>query len=547
MGEVAIKPIVLIIMDGWGMAPPGPGNAIFQAQIPNFKKYYSSYPHALLEASGEAVGLPRGEVGNTEVGHFVIGGGQFIYQDLPRINISIGDGSFFQNPALLAAAEHVRKNGSQLHLMGLVGPGGVHSDLVHLMALIRFCQEQGLSGVALHAFTDGRDSPPTSSQIYLDKVQAELEKHQVGFIASVIGRYYAMDRDFRWDRTEKAYRALTEGAGNKGPDYKTIINKSYQQGKTDEFIEPAVIVDDNGQPKGLIKQGDAVIFFNFRIDRPRQLTKAFVLPDFNQQTVSGGYDPYAVKYYGKHDPDIKPPTKPFDRGPKIEQLFFVTMTEYEKNLPVDAIVMPPQVINMPLGKIYADQGKRQLRAAESEKERFVTYYFNGQNEEAFANEDRLIVPSPKIPTYDLKPEMSAVELTEAVMEKMQQVDYDLVVLNYANPDMVGHTGNIPAAVKGVETVDQCMGKLVEWVLSKGGVCLITGDHGNAEEMINLRSGEPDTEHNDSPVPFIVVAPPGIVQARMDLGEGTLADVAPTILAIAKLPQPRSMTGKNMLR
>lgn len=539
------SPIVLIILDGWGIAQPGPGNAITQANLPNFNNFLAQYPHATLIASGESVGLPRGEVGNTETGHLNIGAGQIVYQDLPRINMSIADGTFFQNPALLAAANHVRQNNSQLHLMGLVGPGGVHSNLDHLMALIKFCAEQEIKNVAVHAFTDGRDSPPTSSKIYLDKIHTQLQRTNVGYLASVMGRYYAMDRDLRWDRTEKAYQALTAGKGQTAPNHDTVISQSYSKGKTDEFIEPALITNSDGKPKALIKNNDAVIFFNFRIDRPRQLTKAFVLPEFNPQTVKPGYDPYHVKYFGKHQSNIHPLTHPFTRDSQIKNLLFVTMTEYEKDLPVNHIIIPPLTVAHPLGKIISDYGWHQLRAAESEKERFVTYYFNGQREKPFPNEQRLIIPSPSVPTYDQQAAMSAVELTDAVMEKLNTNNCQIAIVNYANADMVGHTGNLSATIKAVETVDYCLGKLIKFVLSLNGTCLITADHGNAESMINLQTGGPDTEHSDNPVPLIIVSPQKNHQ-KLNLGSGILADIAPTILRLAGIPKPKSMTGKDLL-
>lgn len=539
-----MNPHILIILDGWGIAPPGPGNAIAQANTPNMDKWLAIYPHATLTASGESVGLPRGEVGNTETGHLNIGAGQIVYQDLPRINMSIADGTFFQAPALMAAVEHVYNNQSQLHIMGLVGPGGVHSKIEHLIALIRFCKEQNISNVAVHAFTDGRDAPPTSALIYLNQIDKELHKNNIGYLASISGRYYAMDRDFRWDRTEKVYRTLTLGEGKTGPDHATIINQAYQNGQTDEFIEPTLITNQQNQPKALIKPNDAVIFFNFRIDRPRQLTKAFVLKDFNAQTVKGEFNPYDIKYFGKHEPEVDSGTPLFRRGPKIQNLLFTTMTEYEKNLPVDFVVMPPFRVTTPLGKVLADQNWKQLRAAESEKERFVTYYFNGQKEEPFTGEERLIISSPKVATYDLQPEMSAPQLTETLIHHLSAGTYQAAIINYANADMVGHTGNLTAAIKAVEALDQCLGKLVEFILSQGGCCLITADHGNAESMINLRSGQQETEHSDNPVPLIAITPKKY--NKLDLGSGILADVAPTFLGMAGLPKPASMTGKNLL-
>lgn len=537
------KPVVLIIMDGWGIAPPGPGNATSIAKTPNLTALSNSFTHTQLIAHGESVGLPKREPGNTETGHLNIGAGSIIYQDLPRINMSIADGSFFQNPALVATVEHVRKNKSALHLFGLLGGGGVHSDISHFFALIRFCHEQQLTNVFLHAFTDGRDSPPTASFTYINEIENVMSREGVGKIASVMGRYYAMDRDFRWDRTQKAYECLIEGKGRHSVSIQQAISESYAKNITDEFIEPTVIVDQSGVPVATVKDNDAVIFVNFRIDRPRQLTKAFVLPDFENRGNTIDFDPYAIKYNKKHESNEAHRPKPFTRTKILNNLFFVTMTEYEKNLPVK-IAFPPQAVENPLGRIISDHNLRQLRMSESEKERFVTYYFNGLREDPFPGEDRLIIPSPKVPTYDKKPEMSAREVTDKLIEQIKLNIYDFIVVNFANADMVGHTGNLKACIEACQVVDECVGKIANVVVNAGGVLFITADHGNAEEMINMTTDMPDTEHNANPVPAIIAG--NNFRTTTQVPQGVLADIAPTILNIMGISIPITMSGRNLL-
>jgi 2,3-bisphosphoglycerate-independent phosphoglycerate mutase len=539
------KPVVLAILDGWGIAPIGPGNAITNANTPVMDSLWRDYTHTQLIAHGESVGLPKREPGNTETGHLNIGAGSIVYQDLPRINMSIADGSFFQNPALIQAAKHARENNSQFHLMGLIGGGGVHSDLSHFYALLRFCHEQGLTQTFIHAFTDGRDCPPTASLTYINRLQTIMAREGVGAIASVMGRYYAMDRDSRWDRIEKAYVCLTKGVGKTAPTIEAAIKQSYDLNETDEFVKPTNILNSNNQPIALIKEGDSVVFVNFRIDRPRELSKAFVLDDFENTTNIVGFDPYAIEYLKKHeaDPSQSSKPKPFIRGPKIANLYFVTMTEYEKNLP-SHIAFPPQGVDYPLGRAISDQGLIQLRMCESEKERFVTYYFNGLKEDPYLNETRIVIPSPRVPTYDKKPEMSANETTPRLISEIKSGKYDFIVINYANPDMVAHTGNLKQAIKAIETVDTCMGQVVPALLEVGGVLLITADHGNAEEMINMSTNEIDTEHNANPVPFIIVGKE--FKTGRQITQGILADIAPTILSILKIPLPLSMNGRNLL-
>lgn len=538
-----MKPVVLIIIDGWGLAPPGPGNPISLAKIPNFNRFWSLYPHAKLSASGEAVGLPRGEDGNTETGHLNLGAGRIIYQDLPRINLSIADGSFFKNKALLGAIKHAIKNNSNLHLIGLVGSSGVHSNIEHLFALLQLCKEQDFRNVYLHVITDGRDSPPTSALEYVSRVTEDLRRLKFGQIASVIGRYYAMDRDRRWDRTEKAYLALTEGIGNQASSAEEAIKNAYNNKQTDEFISPTIIVKNN-QPISLIKDNDSIIFYNFRVDRPRQLTKAFVLEDFENQASKVTFDPYTIKYYKRHVIEETPSYPVFSRKRKLLNLNFVTMTEYETNLPINA-AYPPQIVDLPLGRVISENNLRQLRVSETEKERFVTYYFNGLREEAFSGEERLIIPSPKVPTYDLRPEMSALEMTDACCEKMNKDGYAFILINYANPDMVGHTGVIPAAITAIETVDNCLGKIVRNILTLSGSCIITADHGNVEEMIDSQTSGIDTEHSTNPVPCIIINKE-LEGRAIELETGILADVAPTILSLIEINKPGTMIGRNLL-
>lgn len=540
-----MKKVILVVLDGFGVAPPGPGNAVYLANPTNINSFLYTYPNTTLKASGEAVGLPTGEVGNTEVGHLNLGAGRVVYQDLPRINMSIADGSFYKNPVLLNAVEHLKKTKGKLHIIGLTGEGAVHSSIDHLFALLFFAKEQHLENVFLHAITDGRDSPPKSASETIKRIEEHMKQNGVGRIASVMGRYYAMDRDKRWERTEVAYLALTQGKGNVVQSAEEAIEKSYKKNKTDEFIEPSIIPVFNGQP-ALIQSGDAVIFYNFRIDRPRQLTKAFVLDNFEADAnKAGSFDPYAIKYFKTHlPPEQLVVSPPFNRGPKISDLFFITMTEYEKNLP-SQVAFPPVVVKLPLGRVLASQGLTQLRMSESEKERFVTFYFNGQQEQAFENEDHLITPSPKVPTYDLKPEMSALEQTETLLQKMSEDRYTFILINYANPDMVGHTGNIEASIKAVKTIDECMAKVVNSALNLDFAVFITADHGNVEQKINPQTGQVSTEHTNNPVPFIAIH--SQYQGRMTrLQSGILADVAPTILAYLEIPKPSDMTGRDLL-
>lgn len=537
------KPVVLIVLDGWGLAPPGPGNAISLAKLTEYPRLRTQFPHAQLQASGDAVGLPPGEDGNTETGHLNIGAGRIVYQDLPRINMAVADGSYANNDAFLGAFNYAAAHNSNVHIMGLLSDGMVHSSRDHLYALLETAAGLGWHDrVLLHIFTDGRDSPPNAGIRFIRELEEKCQQYQVGKIATVIGRYYAMDRDRRWERTEKAYTALTEVINHTATSAAEALEKAYKSGITDEFIEPTVLLDAEGKPFPRIKNHDAVIFCNFRIDRPRQLTKAFVLPDFESHPTQG-FDPYAVKYYHKHIVEEDSRLKPFTRKTVLQELFFVTMTEYERNLPV-TVAYPPLVFKTPLGRVFSDLGLRQLRMSETEKERFVTYYFNGMRDEPFPGEDHLIVPSAKVATYDLKPEMSAREITDKLLDRLSIGVYSFILVNFANADMVGHTGNIQAAITACEVIDECLAKIVPAILSLGASCLITADHGNVEEMLGPE-GEIDTEHSTYPVPLLVIDKQFEAKS-LTLPSGKLGDIAPTILALMGLPIPPVMTGKNLL-
>lgn len=540
-----MKPVVLIVLDGWGLAPPGPGNAISLSKLETIPFLWHTYPHTELAASGEAVGLPYGEDGNTETGHITIGAGRVVYQDLPRISMAIKDGSFFTNDAFLAAIAHARTNASNLHIMGVLSDAGVHASRDHLYALLELIRRQGAtSNVYLHIFTDGRDATPNSGERFAGELEDHLSALGLGKIATVMGRYFAMDRDRRWDRTEQAYRALTEyDSFPTALSAVGAIRASYQRSVTDEFVEPTIIEGDDGKPFARVEDNDAIIFFNFRIDRPRQLTRAFVLPDFETAQTPHVFDPYAVKYHHRHVVLIEERAKHFTRRVVRKNLFFVTMTQYEPNLPV-SVAFPPQKVFAPLGSVLSDHKIRQLRVSETEKERFVTYYFNGMREVAYEGEDRLIIPSPSVPTYDLKPEMAALELTEQVLHRIAIGVYGFILINFANPDMVGHTGNIPAAIKACEVTDSRVGSIVKAVVQQGGTCIITGDHGNVEEMLGAE-GTMDTEHSTFPVPFIMVNT-NVQGYPQTLPKGKLGDIAPTILTHMNLPVPPEMIGKNLL-
>lgn len=538
------KPFVLIILDGWGLAPPGPGNAISQANLTHIPHLWTNFPHTQLDASEQAVGLPSGQDGNTETGHINIGAGRVVYQDLPRINMSISDGSFYTNDAFIGAVLYAQSHQSRIHLMGLLSDSGVHASRDHLYALLELTKrQQSKAPVYIHLFTDGRDSPPKSGLRFVHEVEAKLSEYPNAHIATVMGRYYAMDRDRRWDRTERAYQALTEDVPNKARSAAEAIEASYKKGITDEFIEPVIITDAQGMAYPRVNAHDSVIFYNYRIDRPRQLSRAFTLTDFESHQGEESFDPYAVKYHHKHMVEENFRQKPFVRRVVLPELFFVTMTEYERPSPC-VVAFPLQQVDTPLGQVFSEAGLRQLRVSETEKERFIGYYFNGMREVPFPSEDRLIIPSPKVATYDLQPEMSARELTSRVLDRMTGNVYTFIVINFANPDMVAHTGNIQAAIKACQVTDECVGKITTLALALGGSCFITADHGNVEEMIGP-SGEMDTEHSVFPVPAIIVDKK-FENRAVSLPHGKLADIAPTILGLLGMKIPKEMTGNNLL-
>lgn len=512
-----LRPFVLCVIDGWGISDQDEGNAVTMAHAPNMKSWATSYPYALVAASALAVGLPEGQMGNSEVGHLNIGAGFVVYQDSTRVSEAIRDRSFFGNQVLLDACAHANRNGAQLHFMGLLGPGGVHAYSAHLYALLELAQAQQVERVFIHTFLDGRDTPPQSAIEYMQELLAKIDELGIGQVATVSGRYYAMDRDNRWDRTAKAYRALVYAEGETAPDPVTAIEQSYAQQKTDEFVLPTVILRD-GQPTATVGDNDAIVFFNFRTDRPRQLTKAFVLPDF-----SG-----------------------FDRGRQLQNLRYVTMTEYEAGLPVEVAFLP-QKVEEPLAKVISDAGLKQYHTAETEKYAHVTFFINGGREAPFPNEERHLVPSPKVATYDLQPEMSAPGVTESVLAAIAGDAYDVIVMNYANPDMVGHTGVLPAAVQAVEVVDEGLGRIAEALLARGGGMLITCDHGNVEQMIDPETGAPHTAHTTNPVPCIILLPEDSPLRHIRLRDGgKLADVAPTVIDLLGLRKPEQMTGITLI-
>jgi 2,3-bisphosphoglycerate-independent phosphoglycerate mutase len=516
------KPIVLIILDGWGISESTQGNTIKEAILPTIKKMDDFYPMVTLQASGISVGLPWGESGNSEVGHLVIGAGKIIYQNLPRITLSVQDGTFFKNEVLLKAISNVKEKKSSLHLVGLVSQGSVHSHIEHLHALLRLAQAEKLEKIFIHIFTDGRDSPPTSATKTVTDLQNKMNSIGVGKIASLSGRNWAMDRNNNWDRVEKAYRLLVEGKGEPISDPIKYLQDSYAKDVTDEYIEPAVVTE-NGQPLATIKDGDSVIFFNFREDRARELTKAFALPSFEK----------------------------FKRGKQLK-IEFVTMTEYEKDLPAD-VAFPPEKIENGLGEILSRNNLKQLRITETEKYAHVTYFFNGGREEPFTGEDRILIPSPAVSKFDQTPEMSAPQITEKVVEAIQSGKYDFILINYANADMVGHTGNETACISAVQSVDKSLSILIPEALKVGGCLLITADHGNAEELKNFHTGEIDTEHSSNPVPLWLVtkenhhpkSPESIVSSRNEV-KGLLSDIAPTVLDLMKIKKPADMTGESLL-
>jgi 2,3-bisphosphoglycerate-independent phosphoglycerate mutase len=507
------KPIVLTVLDGWGYRAETRGNAIALARKPTYDELLKKFPNTLVQTSGPAVGLPEGQMGNSEVGHLNIGAGRVVHMDITRIDLMIASGEFFTQPLLLEAMQRGRER--QLHLLGLVSDGGVHSQLEHLFALLRMAKQNHVERVFVHCFMDGRDTPPNSGIEFVRHLEQKLREYGVGRIASVIGRYFAMDRDNRWERIEKAYRAMTHGdAAFRSSDPVHAMRQSYERGVTDEFVEPVVITEPDGStPRGMIRDDDAVIFFNFRADRARQTTKALAEPGFDR---------------------ISDANRP-------KNLFYVGMTQYEKTWPWLRYVIAPEKIEHILAQVFADLNLRNLRCAETEKYAHVTYFFNGGIEKPFGGEERILVPSPKVSTYDLKPEMSAAGITDTVVKAIEKGEFDVIVMNYANADMVGHSGKLEAAIKAVEAVDAGLGRLYLALKARGGAWIITADHGNAETMIDPVTGGPHTYHTTNPVPFIYVSDEdGAVRAG-----GSLRDIAPTLIGLFGGVPPAEMTGRDL--
>ncbi len=510
------RPVVLLILDGWGVAPDGPGNAISQANLPVYRRLLANFPNTTLLASGEAVGLPYGEPGNSEVGHLNIGAGRVVYQDLPRINMAISDGAFLKNEVLISAMGKARSRGSKLHLMGLASPAGVHSSVEHLYTLLLMAKEQGLPQVFLHLFTDGRDSSPTSARSFIPQLEVRLKQMGIGVIASLSGRYYGMDRDFHWDRTDLAYQAIAKGTGKfTAGTGSEAVSQAYARNETDEFIQPTIIIGSQKRPVATVDEDDVVISFNFRDDRIRQITRAFSEESFSEFPVR-----------------------------KYLNLTYVCLTRYDEhfNLPV---AFPPMDVKLPLARVISEAKLRQLHMAETEKYPHVTYFLNGGREEAMALEERILVPSPKVATYDQEPQMSTPALSELLLQKLRQRSFDFIVANVAAPDMVGHTGQIPATIKAVEAADQLFEVVTKEVLSLYGAVIITADHGNAEAKLDV-DGTVQTSHTTNPVPFIAISRELMTSQQKKLSSGILADIAPTVLSLMGLSVPQTMSGRNLL-
>lgn len=501
------QPVLLMILDGWGLAPAADNNAAAVAKTPNLDKYFADYPHTTLQASGREVGLPAGQIGNSEVGHLNIGSGRIVYQSLTRISKAIEDGDFFTNPVLVNVMESTKKVGKALHLLGLLSDGGVHSHITHLIALLEMAKKHGLEKVYVHAFLDGRDVPPKSAVPYVQELEAAMAEIGVGAIATVSGRYYAMDRDKRWERVERAYRTIVQGEGLQEKSAVSGIEKSYAADVTDEFVVPFAVQGVDGR----VNAGDGMIFFNFRPDRAREITRALYDEEF----------PY------------------FERPAAARPVNYACMTQYDATITAP-IAFPPEDIKDTLGEVLANKGMHQLRIAETEKYAHVIFFFNGGVEEPNKNEERILIPSPKVATYDMQPEMSAEKVTQALLEALDKDEFDVIILNFANPDMVGHTGVMRAAVAAMEKVDECAGRVVDKVLSLNGTVFITADHGNLEKMQD-ENGAPNTAHTTNPVPFILIS-----KEQHKLHKGILADIAPTMLEILHIEQPAAMTGTSLL-
>ena len=503
-------PVMLMILDGFGINENEQGNAVKLANTPNIDKLMKTCPTTRIFASGMSVGLPEGQMGNSEVGHTNIGAGRIVYQELTKITKSIEDGDFFAIPEFIEAIENCKKHNSKLHILGLLSDGGVHSHIRHLFAILELAKRKDFEDVYVHCFLDGRDTPPASGESYILQLEEKMKEKGVGKIASISGRFYSMDRDKRWDRVEKAYKALVYGEGEKATSAISGIEASYQKEVFDEFVEPTVIYNGE-EPIATIDNHDSVIFFNFRPDRAREITRSLVDPEF---------DGFEVKTL---------------------DLYYVCFTQYDETIPNVQIAFKPEVLVNTFGEYVSKKGLTQLRIAETEKYAHVTFFFNGGEEKQYKGEDRILIPSPKVQTYDLKPEMSAIEVTDKVVEAINSDKYNCIILNYANPDMVGHTGNLEAAIKAIETIDGCVERVVEAMAEKQGVILMTADHGNAEQMIDYKTGEPHTAHTTNPVPLVLIGMQGV-----KLKEGKLADLAPTMLDIIGLEKPEEMTGNSLI-
>ncbi|RDI41073.1 2,3-bisphosphoglycerate-independent phosphoglycerate mutase [Falsibacillus pallidus] len=507
------SPVALIILDGFAFREESKGNAVAHANKPNFDRYWSQYPHNMLTASGEAVGLPEGQMGNSEVGHLNIGAGRIVYQSLTRVNLAIREGEFEENQTFLDAIKHVKEKGTSLHLMGLLSDGGVHSHIDHMFALLRLAAKEGVDKVYVHGFLDGRDVGPKTAKKYIEQTQAKFEEYGVGEFATLSGRYYSMDRDKRWERVEKSYRSMVYGEGPAYKDPIELVDDSYANEIHDEFVLPSVLTKENGEPVATIQDDDAVIFYNFRPDRAIQISNTFTNKDFRS----------------------------FDRGPKHpKNLFFVCLTHFSET--VDGLVaFKPANLDNTLGEVLSQNGLKQLRIAETEKYPHVTFFMSGGREEKFPGEERILIDSPKVATYDLKPEMSAYEVKDALVKEIENDNFDAIILNFANPDMVGHSGKLEPTVKAIETVDECLGEIVDLIIKKGGSAIITADHGNADEVVTLE-GDPMTAHTTNPVPVIVT------KEGVEVREGgKLGDLAPTMLELLNVQQPEEMTGQSLLK
>jgi 2,3-bisphosphoglycerate-independent phosphoglycerate mutase len=526
------KPLLLVILDGWGYRAERSNNAIALARKPNYDQLLRDYPNTLIQASARFVGLPQGQMGNSEVGHLNIGAGRVVYMDITKIDVMIENGSFFSNPVLMQAMKQAQSGGRQLHLFGLVSDGGVHSHQNHLYALLKMAKQNGLDRVFVHCFMDGRDTLPTSGVGYVEQLRQKMREYSVGKIASISGRYYAMDRDRRWPREEKAFQVMVEGRGEGGSYTDPVqgIKESYNKDVTDEFIAPFVVTDNNKNPVSTIRDDDACVCFNFRADRVRQITRVLARE-------SG-----LAKESGRNLPDAEALDETISRSRLPKNLHYVCMTQYDKQFTLP-IVVPPESLGNILANVMSNLKMRNLRVAETEKYAHVTYFFNGGVEQPFSGEDRLLVPSQKVATYDLAPEMSAAGIADAVVKAIEDASFDVIIVNFANADMVGHSGKLEPTIKGCETVDACLGRIYSALRQKGGAMLVTADHGNAELMIDPATGGAHTAHTTNPVPFIMVAEDGMRWLLRK--DGSLQDISPTILAMLGIPQPKEMTGRDL--